>query len=487
MGEVNTNDTTFTYSVEDSAGDPSSTWRTIVLTNPTSFGAQLTTAESRPISKNRGRNKGAVVDLDSTVGFEADLTLQHLHDFAPRFLRANWRGAYQFDAVSVSATQYTVVSQSVTLPTNSLVRGKGFVNSENNIVGVVTAATATTITVSGLAAEASAPTNAVVEYAGHRGAVGDIGMNASGHLTSSSLDFTTLPLVVGMWIVTGGDAAGNRFATEANNGRHRIRSISANLLELEFHENTPVADAGAGQQIDIWIPRHGAQVPVDDADYLSEAVQVEFAAPGLGPSDEEMYLYSLGNNANTMTFSFQGQSLATATMEFIGKDTENPTTTRKTGAATPIEALQTAVFNTSSDFVRLRVQDLDETGSFTAFKDVEFTLTNNVSPRKCLGVLGAAGTNIGIMTIDGSGSVTFDSQEIITWIRDNESLSMDFALRNDDGGFILDMPSLTLGGGDLDLPADETVTASVELAGYNHPTLNTSLIIDVFSYYPSGT
>ena len=482
---VNTNDTEYIFSIETAVGVAGTLWRQIVLNDIGAYGPQLTTAESRPISRNRARNKGSVVDLDSTFEFEADLTMQHLIDFVPCFLFGNFRGPVTRNPTSVATGTYTLATAS-TPAVNSLVVGKGFANAENNGLKVVTASTATTIDAAGLVAEASPPSEAVVDFAGFRTAVGDLDVNADGNLTSTALDFTTLPIEAGQWIVIGGEAAINRFTNEENRGRARVVSVSANLLVLSHREQAFVTEANTAQLVDLYIPRHCTQVPVGDTDFLKQSLQVEAFFPSLGnnPTSDQFW-YSLGNYCDTLTLNFPGQALTGVSFGFIGTDTSPPTATRKTNAELAIPALQTKVFNTSSDFVRLRMQDLDELGISTSFKEMEITLTNNVSALKCIGVLGAVDANIGIFTVDLSGQVLFDDPGVLAAIRNNDTVSLDFSMKNDDGGWILNIPAFSLGGGDLELPQDDTARLNVTGQAFLDTVLDTSIIIDVFGFYPT--
>jgi hypothetical protein len=63
---------------------------------------------------------------------------------------------------------------------------------------------------------------------------------------------------------------------------------------------------------------------------------------------------------------------------------------------------------------------------------------------------------------------------------------MDFSIKNDDGGFLVDVPSLTLGGGDKEFPVNESILLNTTAQAFGDTTLGTSLGISMFPYLPSS-
>ena len=61
---------------------------------------------------------------------------------------------------------------------------------------------------------------------------------------------------------------------------------------------------------------------------------------------------------------------------------------------------------------------------------------------------------------------------------------MDFILRNNDGAFAIDIPSMTLGGGNRDFPVNETVTINTTGQAYQDDALGTSIGISIFPFLP---
>ena len=139
------------------------------------------------------------------------------------------------------------------------------------------------------------------------------------------------------------------------------------------------------------------------------------------------------------------------------------------------EPTQTAAYNTSQDIAALRVTEVDEDALTTDFTALTMTLNNNVSPQKVLGQLGARFINFGNFEIDIEATLIFSNPLVINAIRDNQTLTMDFVLKNDDGVIAVDIPSLTIGGGGTEFPINESVLLNTTIQAFGDPTLNTSL------------
>lgn len=399
-------------------------------------------------------------------------------------------GSYSVDpaGATVATTNisagYTVASGGA-LPNNSLVFARGFTNDENNGLKLINnSSTATKIRVTGLVVE-TPPSNAVVNVAGIQGASGDIQINSSGNIISSSLDFTTLNLTVGQVIWVGGATSGLKFATAANNGYARITSIAANALGLDKKATTFVTDNGSGKTIQLLFGRFLRNVSVDDADYLERSFQFEAAYPDLGGVGVDQYEYAVGNFCNEMSFELPLTDKATMSFNFVGTDTEVPTGTRKTNADAARVPNQTVAFNTSSDIARLRITEVDETGITTDFKSLSLTLNNNVSPEKVLGNLGARYMNTGIFEVNLEAELLFTDSAVVEAVRNNTTVTMDFAVKNDDGAIFVDIPSLTLGSGEKSFPLNESVTINVTSNAFQDTTLGTSIGISLFPYLPA--
>jgi tail tube protein len=509
MGRVLTNNISLAYSIEAVFGvlNTSGEWKLLEPNDITTFGATITTVARSPISKDRQRKKGTVVDLDSAAEFEHDLTKEVFIDFAEGFVFARFTGLANSVIRSGASQQslaadddpppagtdsgYTHSALSAAYPTGQLMYARGFSNATNNGLKQVITGSTTTSTLISTALVDEVPTlaaNATLEVAGFRFGTSEISITVTGTTAvitriAGTKDFTTLGLTPGQLIHVGGLLLANQFS--AGKGYARVVSIpSATVINLDKLSSTLVTDNGTGDTVDLLYGRFLRNVATDHADFLERSYQFEAALPNLGAGATPRYEYSLGNLANTMALSLPLADKATVTFGFVGTDTGVPTATRATNAATPTVVRQSVAFNTSQDILRLRIQKVDETGLTTCFKDVTLTLNNNVSPEKCLGTLGAVFMNTGNFEVDLEGQILFTEEAVASAVRNNETVTMDTLLKNGDGALCIDIPAMTLGGGDKEFPVNESVLMNLTGQAFADPVLGTSIGISIFPVVP---
>lgn len=497
MARTVTNESSYSLAYETTQGvvDGSTTWFLLEPNEISGMGATTTKVAREPISKNRQRRKGAIVDIDSAPQLDMDVTMEHVNLFIEGFLFSIAKGAANGAYVRPTATTtgaYTTAAMAAAIPSGRLVYARGFANTANNgLKHVTTGGTTTSTPITGGGLVVEAPTtaqNATLEVCGVRGATGDITINAGGNLTSTALDFTTLGLTVGQWIFIGGDTTITQFATLADRGYARVITIAANLLTLDKRSNVFVADAGTGKTIDIYFGRFVRNVAVDHADYLTRYHQLEAAYNDLNSSPGvDEYEYAKANLLDELSFNLAVGELATMSVGMIGTDCAPPSTTRATNANTPLVPRRTAAFSPTSDIARLRMAAVDDSGIATDFKTLAFTIRNNISPEKVLARLGAAYVNTGLFEIDIEATVIFTNSTVPTAVRDNRTIGFDMALRNGDGGFVLDMPEGTLSTADKEMPRNESINLQGTIMAHQSDTFGYSLGVSLFPFVPSIT
>lgn len=491
MARTLTNNTSLSYSIETTPGvlAESPVWKQLEPNAISAFGASISTVARSPISKNRQRKKGTITDLDSSAEFEADLTLDCFKDFIEGFVCATFSGPAVAKPTAATTTAYTVPAMASALVQNTLVFARGFVNAANNGLKLVAAAGTTTsvpVTGGGMVAETPAATrNASLEVTGFRFSSGDLQVDAQGNLITTTKDLTQLGLTPGQSIWIGGDLEANQFASDANKGFARVVVIAANKLTLDKRSQTFVADTGTGKSVDLYFGRFLKNVPVDDPKFLDRSYQLELAYKDLEAVGTDAYEYSIGNVCNTAAFELPLTNKATVTFGFVGLDTPAPTATRAANAANPLVPVETSAFNTSADIARLRINELDETGLTTDFKSVTLSINNNRGPEKVLGKLGARFMNIGNFEIDIKAQLLFTNKGVVEAVRNNTTLTMDFSIRNSDGAMLVDLPALTLGGGDREYPVNESILVNTTASSFGDTVYNASLMISLFPYAPN--
>ena len=499
MGRVLTNNTALSFTVETSLGTAGDTWTSLEPNDIGTYGATTTTVAREPISKDRARRKGTITDLESAVEFESDLTVSAMSDFGEGFVFAssptailrfnNTSFANSSDLCSVpalSAAQAGMLTYAAA-GAKSLVYLGGY-GSFDGVYPLaaqpVTSDTELEIDGTGITTSFSTDPSRSIEVAGVELGASDCTIAVSGStvtLTSAAdvSDFATLGLTAGMMVFIG-----NRSTTTGSRGFARVVSVASNVVPLDKADATLVAGSGISD-ISVMFGQLYRNVSTDDASFIERSYQFELAMPNLGAAAATGYEYAKGNFANTLSLNVPLADKATMSFGFVGTDTEVPTTTQKTHT-TEVEPSLTEAFNTSSDVLRLRVTDTDETAMTSCFKDFTLSLNNNVSPERCIGTLGAEFMNTGNFLVDLEAEVLFTDEDVVSAIRNNDTVTLDAVIRNNNGAVAVDIPSLTLGDGAKSFPVNESVTISLSGQSFNDATLGTSVGISTIPGAPAA-
>jgi hypothetical protein len=531
MARVNTNNTSLRFCTESSIGTAATSgWRIAEFNSVGAYGAEITTVARRPISADRGRKKGTVTDLDSTAEFETDLTVDAFTDFAEGFVFSRFANqefnlrSSNLPPPAASSSAYTIDAaiallagkvQWVTSERATLVYARGYTNAGNNGLKPITADTATSgtsLTVgSGLTAE-TPPTTATLEVAGVRvlndadltltitviSGIATATLVSATSIAASSGSWASLGLRVGMFIHIGGvdtttGAVQNGLGTAGTQsyGFARITAITTSQLTLDKLSSTLgtagsyVGPVGASQ--DVLFGRFLRNVPVgsnsDDNIYLDRTYQMEVTYDELGGTGTDEYEYSVGNYVNEMSLNVPLAEKATINYAMIGTNTQPVTASRKTGPSTALSPARTTAFSTSSNVASLTT-DLISSASDVCFKSLTLTLTNNVSPEKCIGTLGATFMNSGLFEVNLEGQMLFTSKSITNAIRNNTTVTFAMILDNQDGAIAFDMPELTLSGGGREFPVDQSVLVNITGNSYTSSTYGYDVGISVFPVAP---
>ena len=458
-----------------------------------------------PISKNRQNQRPILVDEDSQAPWESDVTKDLVDDFLEGIFMSATKhsggtGTARFMVTPTTGSPGTISALTATaitvaaggaLAQNVLVYMRGFATASNNGLKVVGAASTNTsiVITGGLVADAAPSANAMAEVAGVQGVASDIGIDVNGNITSTALDFTTLGLNVGQWIWLGGDPtnATLNFATAGYRGFARLKAISAHLLTLERRSWTVgAADTGTGKTIQVLFGRWIRNVAIDSADYKTPSYAFEVTYPNLQAVGTPEYEYLLGNMVDEFVFNIPLTQKATAQMKFMGTTSLDPATARVTGPSIAINPVTNLAVSTSTDVMRLRVSNTDETGISTDFQSCKMTIKNNISPEKELGQLGAKLMNVGRFEVMVEMDVIFTSDQVIKAIHDNRQASMDIGLRNGDFGVLLDLSSMSIDSGDRKFEKNKSVVIQAKTTGFQDPTLSFTLGASIFPYLPSS-
>lgn len=458
-------------------------WKYLQINELSTFSAELTTVARDPITLDRMARKGTVTGLAASPAFTSDNFMDMMRYFGGAQVYSTWKGQSPFGKLptATTATGYTVPTGPI-VAAGMLVYAAGWSTPANNgLKAAGAASTATEIKVSGLVVE-TAPPSAVLHVVGVQAAAGDLAIDASGNLTSTILDFTTLGLTVGQWVHIGGTDPATQFANADDYGLARVAVIAANKLSLSQREQAYTADTGTGKTIHLYFGSFVRNVPVDSADFQRVRHTIE-ARYNTSPT---LYEYARDAYCNTLALGFPLEDKATLEFGMVAKDLEAPVATRKLGSGWT-DMVQSEAFNTAADFMRLRVAGIDEMGYDTYFKDTTVTIDNGVTPEVVLGNLGAAFINLGNLAVTIETETVMVNGAVLSAVRNNTSVSLAMGLRNNDGGFVVDIPSMTMGDGTKNLARNEKVKVAISCTAFKDPVLGYAVGISLFGYLPPAS
>lgn len=437
-----------------------------------SFSNTITKVARSPISLDRQRRKGGVTDLEAAPAFPQDTTIDTVAFWAPVMHFTRWKGpaagAFGYGVTGVLASGYEVDHKG-NLPENTLVIASGFTESQNNGLKVVGAgSTINEIKTTGLVVETPEKT-ATLHECGYRADEGDIVLDSIGNLTSTTLDFTTLPLNVGAHIYVKG---------LATSGLARIRAIAANQLTLDNWNQTITDDPGTSKTADIYYGMWCRNVPVTDPDFTVNSLMIEvgYDFPG-----GRKYEYAEGCVLNTTALAMPLTEKSTFDFATVSKIVNPPVDSRRAGTFKNFTANEQ--FNTSEDIARLKISGVDTTGDTTYFTECTVNVNNNVTAKKVLGHLGAIDMLYGNFEVNSSMTALFDDPEVPAAIVNNTTAGFTVALDNNDGMVVIDQPEITLGNGEKSFPTGDKVEIALENDAFGS-SMGYTQSVTLFRYNP---
>lgn len=471
-------------------------WRPVEANSYSDFGGSLTTVARNPINASRQRQKGSVTDLDAKVGISHDLQVTTLVRMLQSFFFAAAREKADSQSIAnviapmtaATATTFTAAAGLGAFKAKDLVLAQGFGVAANNGLKVLSAATATTLTTTGNAIEATPPAAARVTTVGVEFASADINVTLTGttavNLTSTAYDFTTLGLTVGEWVYLGGDVIGNTFVN--NKGYARVSAIATNLLSFDQTTWTPQAETGTGKLIRMFF---GTVLRNEKTPSLivTKSLQFERQMGNNGTGVQSQYL--TGSVGNELTINVPMTNKATIDMSYVGLNSEERTGAVGIKAGTRATAVAEAAFNTTSNIVRQRLAIVDPTtinnAALTGYAtSASIKISNGVTPDKAIGVMGGFDISIGDFVVTGNVEAYFTAIEAVTSLRNNASLNYNLIMARDNQGVVYDMPLLTASG-KPNVEKDKAVMLPMDNGAFESPAGYT-LLNCVYNYLPTA-
>jgi hypothetical protein len=489
------------YAKETSIGVlGSAIWIQLEPNSYSDFGAQYSQVARNPINALRQRKKGALVDVDASGGFNQDLTIGNTLDLLQGFMFAAARekatsAPLNSAAVALTATTTTAYNAAAGLgafnvsTAGNLVKGSGFVQAANNGLKLITAASATALTTTGLVVE-TPPATAKVETVGHQFGAGVAAITMSGSIVQfAATGVDALGLIVGEWVYVGGDGAGFTFAT-ANIGFARIKSVAAGVLQFDKITGTNgAADAGAGKTIQIFygnIVRNETTA----AQIVRTTYNLERSL-GVGNAGALVQAeYLEGSVPNQFTINVPQADKVNVDFSFASiRHTFNDSATGPKAGTRPTLG-DFPPFDTAASTPRIRLGKVDTTTSivtplYAYSSDLKLTGNNNVSINKALGVLGGFDATVGNFEVGGSMSSYLQDVTAVNAVKLLQDCTLDFAVVETNGGYVVDLPLVTLGDGRNDVQQDSAVMANLDIQAVQCPAGYT-MLVNQFPYLPTA-
>lgn len=444
-------------------------WATVQPNSYKDFGAQLKLVARQPINSSRQQKKGVVVDLDAAGGFQVDLTQQSLQTFIQGVFYANFRSKNDLAVPTSTSGHYTPASGGGAYLTGDIVFGKNFTNPLNNGAKVLAAdGSSSSIAATGVAAETGSSgsiTRAGFQHGSGLSSTSTVnglyGFNTDG---STGKDLTTLGLNIGEWIFLGGDTSGTFFAQATANGFGRIATISAHRIDFDKWSNlAPVDDTGTSKTIQMYFGRVIKNEQA--ASIVRRTYQLERILPKADSGDsfqQAEYLTKSGldelditmNTADKITFD-----LTTVSGDY---ETVDGSVGPKSGTRTSFS--EGNLYNTTSHVKRFALSVVGNAASLFAYiTQAAFTIKNNITPNKAIGVLGAFDTSAGIFEVAATLTAYFVDVASVAAIRNNDNVTLDCILCQNNAGIAIDYPLVALGDGRLAVALNQPITLPLSM------------------------
>jgi hypothetical protein len=374
-----------------------------------------------------------------------------------------------------TADTYAVASGGSAVVAGHLVRATGFSNPANNQIFRAASSTGTTIVGSslGLTAETAPPAKARLKVVGFQGASGDIAATATG-LSSTALDFTTLGLKIGGWVKIGGSAAGDKFATAANNGWARITAIEAKALSLDNLPTGWSTDAGTGKTVKVWF---GDQVK-NGLDTIGQTLERGFLS-----QQTPTYLISRGMVAGQGEFRFESQQIATWSITFQGLTGE--------ATATALDASPDAATTNPIMAAAVNVGRIAENGVAIGgpnyIRSVGLTINNNLRNLGGIrsdGLVGPEDIGKGSVDVTVQVETYFGSSALLNKLFDQTPTNINVRIAKNGQAMVWGLPRLTYTDGTANATGKNTdvMLPLTSMASLDELT-NAHILLDRLEYY----
>lgn len=302
-------------------------------------------------------------------------------------------------------------------------------------------------------------------------------------------------IIPGEFVYVGDDAAGNSFATAANNGFARVRAVSASAITLDKTQGTMVTDAGTGKTLRLYFGRV-LKNESDASKIIKRGVQIErsMGAPDDALPAQIQAEYLVRALADELKIDMKTADIITMGMTFMANTNELRTGAEglKPGARPAL--VDADAFNSTSDvaFTKLAIVTANNaapTPLFGYFTDLTVDVKNNLKQNKAVSVLGAFDTTPGFFQVAASVTAYFTDVAGIQAVKDNDSVTLETHLVKFNKGVSIDLPLVVLGKATADVKLNEPVmlplSSDAATAKIIDPNLDYTMLWVFWDYLPT--
>ncbi len=340
-------------------------------------------------------------------------------------------------------------------------------------------------TVENLTTDAAPASAAKMTTVGHQFAADDLNIVNSGTyptITSdAAFDFTTLGLTPGEWIFVGGDTAGTKFTTAANNGFARVRAVSATAVTLDKTSDTLVSESlSGGETVRLFFGRVLKNETGSLIKRRSYQAERTLGAPNDSYPAQVQAEYVRGCIPNEFSLTIGSADKVMASLSYLGADVEQRTAAQGVKSGTRPNVEEADAINTASDFSRIKMAihsltDAAPTALFAFVEELSVSINNNASRNLAVGTLGAFEVTAGTFEVGGDVTAYFADVAATQAVNNNSNVTMDIHMVKSNAGISVDLPLFTLGEGRPDVAQDEAIKLPLSTQAATAALLDTAL------------
>lgn len=504
MAEVNAETINVAATVETSQGadpPPTTAWLNLEPDAVGDPGPDYKKMARTPFTITRQKRRPFVAGVDCTLSLDLDLTKDHIDFFGPSIFKSDFKhsggtGQSKFKIEAVvdgggGVDSFTVPALG-NLAEGMLVVTRGLgVPANEGLFRVAAGSTGTSVKVPTglLTAEADPPDNATLDVAGFQFAAGDLEIDVDGNFTTTVASFLTKGLYVGQFGYIPSSLEVDPpycFTNDDYHGFFEIVAIATNKLTVRRRGwIVGAATAETTTTIRMFFTKWIRNVARSHTDENVVSLAFELTYPGLAPGPADAYEKLRGYMLDQCVFGIPAENKVTMQMTFVGMTAGDADTDRWTGPSAALNPVTGLAVSTSADINRLSVDNIDESGLLTDFKDLKIAFKNNISGAKAVAHMGNRFTPLGVFEADTESEVYLTTPEISKAVGDNRILRLGTGMRNDDFGAFIDIPSTGAMTAKKKIEHNQLITVNTSISGFMDSDSQFTGAMSLFAYLPT--